>query len=235
MAKSPSKISMLERNLKALGLSASGVFKIPAELCPQGQGALADKPAIMIGNSGGEMWEVLRLSPEFSDGLPNPMNRWTEREITALAHDIGVHAIFPFDEPYWPFQRLARIATGIQPSPLGLLVHPRFGLWQALRSVLIFESDAEIVNQFNALEGELNNLIHPCDSCEDKPCLTACPVGAFTGEELKVDLCFGHLDSGADPKCMTLGCRARDACPVGVEHRYDNAQVQFHMRSYRGV
>ena len=235
MAKSPSNIFMLERNLKVLGLSVSGVFEIPFELCPQGQGALAGKPAVMIGNFGGAMWEALRVSPEFSDGLPNPMNRWTEREMTALARDLGAHSIFPFDKPYWPFQRLAHLATGIQPSPLGLMIHPEFGLWQALRSVLIFESDAEIVSQFNALEGELNNLIHPCDSCEDKPCLTACPVGAFTGEELKVDRCFGHLDSDADPKCMTLGCRARDACPVGVEHRYDNEQVQFHMRSYRGV
>jgi hypothetical protein len=30
---------------------------------------------------------------------------------------------------------------------------------------------------------------------------------------------------------MTLGCLARDACPVGVAYRYPQVQVQFHMQA----
>jgi hypothetical protein len=32
---------------------------------------------------------------------------------------------------------------------------------------------------------------------------------------------------------MDRGCRARLACPVGVQHRYSSAQMQFHMQAFR--
>jgi hypothetical protein len=31
---------------------------------------------------------------------------------------------------------------------------------------------------------------------------------------------------------MNAGCRARDACPVGRDHRYPDTQVQFHMAAF---
>ena len=46
--------------------------------------------------------------------------------------------------------------------------------------------------------------------------------------------CRGHLASGNRPDCMTLGCAARDACPVGRKWRYEEAQLQFHMVAFGG-
>lgn len=72
----------------------------------------------------------------------------------------------------------------------------------------------------------------PCTSCRDKPCLSACPVGAFTGERYEVAACARHLRTDQAPRCMTLGCRARDACPVAPEKRYRDEQIRFHMEAF---
>ena len=37
----------------------------------------------------------------------------------------------------------------------------------------------------------------------------------------------------AEPACMDLGCRARDACPVGRDYRYAPGQANFHMQAFR--
>ena len=34
--------------------------------------------------------------------------------------------------PYWPFQQWARRAEPVHPSPIGVLIHPRYGLWHRL-------------------------------------------------------------------------------------------------------
>ena len=211
-----------------------GTLKLVAEDCPDQEKAAAGKMAILVGNTGSPIWTAFSGSAEFKDGLIDPLNRWTERVVGAIAEQYHCRAFYPFGEPFWPFQRLAQRAMGIRPSPLGILIHPEFGLWHAFRAVLITDSASELVDEVRKLIKFPPKLIHPCDSCVDKPCLSACPVGAFSGEALDLEACFRHIDSNQDPHCMTLGCRARDACPVGVQYRNTDAQVQFHMKAYRG-
>ena len=63
--------------------------------------------------------------------------------------------------------------------------------------------------------------IHACDTCVDKPCLSACPVNAFGPNGFDVASCRAYLNTEPGRKgCMTSGCMARDACPVGRAHRY---------------
>ncbi|MEM9277378.1 MAG: hypothetical protein AAGA76_02250 [Pseudomonadota bacterium] len=232
--KSPDKFTEFCASFDQFGLAVLGALELQALHCPVDRQDFTGKPALLIGNQGPVMWEVLTASEEFADNLADPMNRWTKRILDKLAVDASCDVFFPFDEPYWPFQRIAQSAMNVKPSPLGILIHSEFGLWHAMRGVLIFEKSHEFASHISVLASAADNLIHPCDSCEDKPCLTTCPVGAFTGEELKVQSCFGHLDSGTLPNCMDLGCRARNACPVGNDHRYHTDQVRFHMKSYRG-
>ncbi len=210
-----------------------GVLEIAKEDCPAGEEALCGKSAIMVGNAGPDLWAVFSKSAEFKDGLADSLNRWTERVIGTIAEQYNCRALYPFGEPFWPFQRLAQRASGIRPSPLGILIHPEYGLWHAFRAVLVFEGKGELADEVQSLMQASGDLTHPCDTCVDKPCLTACPVGAFSGEALDVKACFSHIDSTSDPKCMQLGCRARDACPIGVQYRNTDAQVRFHMKSYR--
>lgn len=207
----------LKPMLEAHGLYSFGWFKMDDGCC-----------AVLIGNHVKDqkhlMFDALKTSPEYKDGQADPMNRWTKRVVCAIADELDIEARFPFGETIWPFQMYAKQATGMKTSPLGILMHPEFGLWTAFRAVLIF-------NEPVSLEKPLTKH-HPCDSCETKPCLTSCPVSAFSNKGLDVSACFAHLDSKNEPDCLNLGCRARAACPVGVP--YSNEQIAFHMKAFRG-
>lgn len=235
MAKFPVDISWIYQRLADAGLLSFGALVLTQDLCAKGVINLSGKPALLIGNAGTSMWGKFSQSPEYCDGESDPMNRWTRRMLDEISCTVSCQVYYPFDEPYWPFQRLAQAAAGVRPSPLGILIHPEYGLWHAFRGLMVFEDDGEIASQIKDITGFRDEMIHPCDTCLDKPCLSACPVKAFTGEQLLVDECFSHLDSGNGPKCMDTSCQARRACPVGKEYTYDVEQLQFHMRYYRGI
>jgi hypothetical protein len=175
---------------------------------------------LLIGNAGPAMWRA--FEPHI-DGAPNPLDRWTRRVIEPIARKSGARAIFPFGEPHWPFQRWARRAEFLHPSPLGMLIHPEYGLWHAWRAALLFDDRLELPAR--------RETPSPCDSCAGKPCLSACPVGAFSQEGYAVDLCAGHL-SGPAADCLVVGCRARNACPAGEGWRYPEPQLRFHMSAF---
>ncbi len=235
MAKSPDDFADLIERLEVSGLVCFGGLKITANECAQGSEALIGQKGLLIGNAGSAMWRVFSQSAEYADGAPDPMNRWTKRVLDVLADETGARVVYPFDEPYWPFQRIAQKASQSRSSPLGILIHPKYGLWYAFRGLVIFDEVHEFMSQINELVATSEDLNHPCATCLDKPCLSACPVGAFTGEQLDVKACFTHLDSANDPDCMQSGCQARCACPIAKEHQYDGAQLHFHMKSYRGA
>ncbi|MEM9333021.1 MAG: hypothetical protein AAGA53_16990 [Pseudomonadota bacterium] len=234
MVKSQGDIDAFYSGLRLSGLEIVGGLVLQEQHCAIGKEANCGKSALVVGNLGAAMWSVFAKSPEFADGMIDPMNRWTKRVVTGTATDLNCDLYFPFDRPFWPFQRIAQTAMGIKPSPLGLLMHPQYGLWHALRALIVLDDEDGFSSFLKGLGGFDDKLIHPCDECPEKPCLNACPVEAFNGETLDIVPCFSHLESNEVPDCMVMGCRSRDACPVGVEHRYLDAQVQFHMRSYSG-
>ena len=235
MAKSPSSFDNLLEDISGHGLVCFGGLQLTENECAAGCEGLAGSNALLIGNAGAEMWQIFAQSSEFYDGKQDPMNRWTKKVLDEVAQSLGIRVVYPFDEPYWPFQKLARKAAGIQNSPLGVLIHPKFGLWHAFRGLLIFDDDHEFMNQIKELIANVEILNHPCDSCAVQPCLSACPVSAFTGEGLDIHSCFSYLDGKSGSQCMMHGCQARRACPIGSEYQQDGAQLQFHMKSYRGL
>jgi epoxyqueuosine reductase QueG len=116
-------------------------------------------------------------------------------------------------------------ADAVFPSPLGLLIHAEFGLWHAYRAALLFAEKSTLPARKAASS--------PCESCVAKPCLAACPVDAFSGSGYDVPRCAAFLDTEAGEECMDRGCRARRACPVGLERAQEPAQAGFHMRAFR--
>ena len=58
------------------------------------------------------------------------------------AAEIGGQAIFPSDKPYMPFQQWAMQAEGLKKSPLGMLIHPVYGLWHAYRGAILMPASA---------------------------------------------------------------------------------------------
>ncbi len=103
---------------------------------------------------------------------PNPLDRWTRRVVDPIADGLGARAAYPFGEPRWPFQRWALRAETLHPSPLGILIHDEYGLWHAWRAALLFAERLDLPPRSDAPS--------PCESCAEKPCLSACPVGAFS-------------------------------------------------------
>ncbi len=192
----------------------------------EGDAALADMRTIVLaGMVGRDGWSAFAASPEARDGLDDPLDRWSRRLIEALARELGGKALFPFGgPPFWPFQQWARRAEPVHSSPIGILIHPRYGLWHSFRGALAFREAFDIP--------KLTDVPSPCESCSGRWCLKTCPVGAFSGAGYDVAACAGHLQSAGGGDCMGGGCRARRACPVGAEHAYGVEQTSFAMRAF---
>jgi epoxyqueuosine reductase QueG len=177
---------------------------------------------ILIGNAGPEMFR--RFARE-RDPQREAMDDWTREAVSQLARDLDARAAYPFDmNPPWPFLTWARRGGAGHVSPLGLNIHPTYGLWHAYRAALLFPVAFDLPSPAAGP--------HPCEGCADKPCLSACPVNAFDGTRYDVAACAGHIGSEAGRECMTRGCLARHACPVGQGFAYAPAQAEFHMRAF---
>ena len=208
--------------IETCGLALRGIASLhPDEMV----GSLRDaRVVLLLGWIGAREWPAFAASPEASDGAPDPLDRWSRRVISALAEEIGAIAVFPSDgPPYRPFQQWAQRAEPVFPSPLGLLIHTVHGLWHSYRGALALTEPLQASPTPEAAPS-------PCASCADRPCLSTCPVGAFTEAGYDVDACarFLRTDEGSD--CMRLGCRARRACPVAQV--YSSEQAGFHMQAF---
>lgn len=220
----------LTRALSPHGLVLRGGFVCgPGDEVPRLPGHRSAAVLRMVGQIGSSVWSAFRASPFFADGLPDPMDRWCKSIAKPLAEQLGGVAIFPSDgPPYPPFLRWARRAEPVQPSPLGLLIHARAGLWHAYRFALALPRLA--ADDAAALAAAAATVTPDlCARCDGRPCLAACPVDAFSAAGYDVPVCAAHLHSAAGAACMAGGCLARHACPVGGAHRYDAAHAAFHM------
>jgi hypothetical protein len=209
------------------GLAFRGAFHPDAaDGVPPVPGGGAAGTLVLVGFTGSAHWQTFAGSPEALDRQPDPLDRWSLRVVGALAQAVGGTPCFPFgDPPFLPFQRWAQKAEPVYPSPLGILIHPDWGLWHAYRGALAFAERLPLP--------ESDRRPRPCDDCAEKPCLTACPVDAFSGGTYDVPACVGHIASPAGIDCMDFGCRARRACPVGATHRYVPDQARFYLQAFR--
>jgi len=182
------------------------------------------RSVVLAGNVGPEMWRAFATAPEFGT-MPNSLDRWTARVVGSVAAAMGGEALFPFGgPPYRPFVAWAKRAEPVAESPLGILIHPDYGLWHAYRGALIFPDPIDVPARADRA--------CPCDTCADKPCLNACPVGAFTNPGYNVPACTRHIATLAGASCLTQGCQARHACPIGPEILYAPMQAEHHMRAF---
>ena len=203
--------------LKPHGLILRGTFAL------QPDDGLGEGGLVMVGNAGGAMWTA--FAPHIDEDR-NPLDRWTKRIIDPIAEQSGARAIYPFDRPHPPFQRWAKRAEGLHSSPLGLLIHAEYGLWHAYRAALVFP---EMIDGLTSTDMPAAS---PCELCLEKPCLSACPVDAFSPGDYDIPACASYLSSPAGEGCKSAGCAARNACPVGPEFRYCDPQIRFHMAAF---
>jgi hypothetical protein len=128
-------LAALEQALAPSGLMLRGGFRpAPDDVAPEGVGT-----RLLVGNAGPALWQ--EFEQQRPEG-PDPLDRWTAATIGPIALRFGASALYPFEgPPYWPFQRWAMRAEPVRPSPLGILIHPRHGLWHAYRAALAFPAD----------------------------------------------------------------------------------------------
>ncbi|MEK1891634.1 MAG: hypothetical protein AAAB35_29550 [Phyllobacterium sp.] len=181
---------------------------------------------VLVGHFGSSIWPHFSAWRRLHPNVADPLDSWSKRILNAIATQFGGSAVFPSDRPYLPFQQWAMRAEGLRPSPLGLLIHPQYGLWQAFRGALIFPQPVAFAPR--------HERGHPCDTCMEKPCLNACPVDAFDGEVYAVARCRDYLATEPGGTCLDGGCRARLACPVGRQYGYVSEQQRFHMAAFAG-
>jgi hypothetical protein len=212
--------------IEAAGFTVLGGFvpdrrdDVPAVRSGQLTGYLA-----LIGNAGPGMFEAFARArnPEHDQ-----LDDWCMDVLGGLAAANSARAVYPWDRPYLPFQKWASKADAGRPSPLGMNIHPEYGLWYGLRAAFLLAEDP-------GLRQKHMHLDHPCDTCKYKPCLQACPVNAFTKDPRNpyaVTECVKYLRSNDGKTCLEQGCRARMACPVGKKHAYSARQIQFHLAAF---
>jgi hypothetical protein len=228
----------IDARLAREGLLARGGFRVGADDPDVPNLTTGGRPeaVVMVGNAGHGMWRQFIQSPEYGERQPHALDRWSARVLGRAARDIGCETRFPFDgPPYLPFLTWAKRAEPVFSSPLGMLIHPDYGLWHAYRGALLFRIAPAGLPKFVPRS-------HPCESCQDRPCLSACPVNAFRGSDrgpialadYNVASCKNHVAAPEGRSCLTGGCLARRACPVGRGYSYEAPQAEFHMRAFIG-
>jgi hypothetical protein len=188
----------------------------------------AARSVILIGNIGGSLWPYFDAwrNAQSDHGGADPLDAWSKAVISPVASALGGTAYFPSDPPWQPFQQWAMRAEGLKASPLGILIHPQYGLWHGYRGAIGFSTH---LPEWDGPAGG-----HPCDGCETKPCLSHCPAGAVSASGFAVTPCRQWLATAeGQAGCMDGGCLARAACPVGSDYRYPEAQLRFHMQALK--
>lgn len=173
---------------------------------------------LIIGHAGSEFWPYFKDSPEFSDGDLDPLDRWSARVIKAAAPNMFF--VSPSDgPPYAPIHELAE-GGSMHPSPLGMLAHAEFGLWIAIRGLLLTTESLPRSRPTN-----------PIDPDSFIECFNACPVNAFGNNSFDAGSCANHLINNETAECWS-GCSARKACTVGSDWIYEDTHAKFYMDAF---
>ncbi len=169
-------------------------------------------------------WPALKSSPEWRDGHPDPVDRWSERVIGQMAKSLGAQAHFPFGgPPYAPFIDWALKSGRAFTSPVGALVHDTVGMMISYRGALHFQHEFPVPKPA---------VVSPCADCP-APCSTACPVGALSASSFyDVSSCHSYLNTSDGQACMIGGCAARLACPLSAGAGRRPEQSAHHMKAF---
>ena len=207
------------------GLIVRGGFHAePADGVPPMPDGRATETVMLIGNAGATMWSAFQGSnPDHSQ--KNPLDSWLMPKIAAVAASTGAHPLFPNEgPPFVAIQDWARRAEPVHRSPIGLMIHPLFGLWHVYRAALCFAEHLELPPR--------DDIASPCETCETKPCLKVCPADAFGPTSFDAEACLAHVEGIDGGACREGGCMARRACPVGREYLYPRPAQAFHTAAF---
>jgi hypothetical protein len=189
--------------------------------------------AIVIGNGGGAFWEAYRRFCQAHaehERLADPLDAFTRIVIDDAAAQIGMKSparvVYPFEFSKAPvsFMQLAECAGLGRRSLVGVLVHPVYGPWMALRAAILVPF---LVTAPRPAEG-----FDPCPTCIERACMPACPAQAVGDAGWDIPRCAAHRqrDDGCESRC-----HARFDCVIGRAHRYPSEALAFHQQRSRAA
>jgi methylmalonic aciduria homocystinuria type C protein len=170
--------------------------------------ALREGPAFVVGNTRA-MWPHILAGAPLTD---NPVDDWVIETIRQALADVPSDVYFAHHGGKWlvSMVRMARLAGLGEVAPTHLLVHPTFGPWISLRALVLI--DAEV----------------PPPAPEVSVC-AGCPAPCVPAFAKAVELApHGPVVNGIAVSNWHAWVDARDACPVGREHRFSDEQVAYH-------
>lgn len=222
MATEPVSYGGIAAQLAEHGLALRGGFHpTPEDFVTDSLPIGAPNTLLLVGVVGGMAWRAFDTDRREEE---HPLDAWTKRVVDVVATSCGGFPVYPNDKPFWPFQRWAQRCETLYQSPLGLLIHPEYGLWHAYRAAILFADHFDLPAKSVGPS--------PCETCADKPCLSNCPVNAFSPSGYDVPQCATHLQGAGRNTCLETGCQARNACPAGRDFRYSDPQMRFHMAAF---
>ncbi|MDD2924452.1 hypothetical protein [Rhodoferax sp.] len=205
--------------LNQAGLNRQHVFDLaalPPDLVAPLEPTPHERQLILFGHAGRRLWECVQAEGIHS---AHPIDDYSVRTVQAwLAQALPqarARVLFP-GAGRIGLQRLGAIAGWHRAAPFMVGIDSVWGSWFAYRCAIL--TDTTLPASAPVDNG------YPCDSCVDKPCISACPAGALASGKFDLPACnAGRLAEGST---CALGCLARRACPVGAQHRYEDNQIR---------
>ena len=175
---------------------------------------------LLLAHGGRQLWQMVTTT---ADRSSDPIDDFSRQRVQyVIDHYLQSPAhiwLYPGDL-LLPLQQLGAAVGWQQTSPLGLGIHPHYGLWFAYRAALLVDAELPVTEFAQASHSV-------CEQCGEKPCITTCPAAAVSeNQAFALTACADYRLSESSP-CADR-CLARLACPVGEQYRYSDEQLQYH-------
>jgi epoxyqueuosine reductase QueG len=191
------------------------------------------KTLVVIGNGGGDFWTSFRgyyeARPGYLHEREHPLDDYTreiiEQTLTPVLECSGANYRYLYPFRFWSepvsFMHLARAAGLAGPSILGVVIHPEYGPWLALRAALLIDRELYAMPVASGFD--------PCPTCVERACISACPAQAVSQEKgWDIPACVQHRLR--EPDDCTDHCHARYDCVYGRAHRYPPDELRYHQQ-----
>jgi hypothetical protein len=213
----------LRHRLDEAGLNRQHVFalaQLPQDLLAPLAVQAHERQLIVLALAGRRLWERLQAQgPGGDDPIDDYSLRVAASWLAAAAPGARYRFVYPRGLPegrHLGLQRLGALAGWHHAAPFMLGVDAQWGSWFAYRVAILADTC------FPATPVAAS--AHPCLSCDDKPCIGACPAHALDQGVLQASAC--RTQRLREPSPCALDCPARQACPVGAGHRYAPDQIR---------
>lgn len=209
--------------LDEAGLNRQHVFdlaQLPADLLAPLAVQAHERQLILIGHAGRRLWDrVQAAGPRSAHPIDaysvQTVERWLAQALPAARYRFAYPCGLPAGR-HVGLQRLGTLAGWHHAAPFLVGVDALWGSWFAYRAVVLTDTDLPA--------SPVRDHGHPCPSCADRPCVQACPARALGAGAMDTQAC--HRQRLQDGSPCALACLARQACPVGAAHRYDDSQIR---------